>query len=236
MILAPLFALFSLISVVCGRAAPRSRDSPRNAVYKATFDRGITGSLTFSSFFGYVAVRVRIAGLPRTGGPFMYHIHERAISSSRDCASALGHFNPYDGTLNARTWALHEVGDLSGKHGTIPGTSYRRTYIDPYCSLNPWNRAYFGRLSIVVHLNDGTRIACANIHYQRRSSPQALMAGDQSEADDAPPQNSGPDMTEVIDGVTEIIAADYAKETENLAQLSAELNQNPDAVETGSTS
>ncbi len=35
-------------------------------------------------------------------------------------------------------------------------------YVDPFSSTRPDSNAYFGNLSVVVHLSNKTRIACAN--------------------------------------------------------------------------
>ncbi|GEQ68706.1 hypothetical protein JCM33374_g2374 [Metschnikowia sp. JCM 33374] len=229
-----LLTLVGLFSLVLARAAPRSRDSPPNTVYRASFNKHIRGSVSFSSFFGYVVVRVNLSGLPRTGAPFEYDIHEHKIPESGDCGEAGNYFNPYDGDEYATTDALKPVGDLSGKHGTIDGTSYRSTYIDPYLSTNTHNRAYVGGLGLVVHDTDFDDIDCANINYVgRNGAPAAIMAGNQTENGGAP-QDAGPDTTEVIDGVTEIVGAYYAKETAKLEELKAELPK-LDASDTGVT-
>ncbi|GEQ67545.1 hypothetical protein JCM33374_g1210 [Metschnikowia sp. JCM 33374] len=219
MMLYSLLTILGLISLGFAQAAPRSRDSPRGAVYRAIFSRGITGSLTFSSRNGYVAVNVNLAGLPRTGGPFMYHIHEKRVAFTGDCASTMGHFNPYNGVLNAKTLAMFEVGDLSGKYGTIPGTTYRRNYVDQYLSLNPRNRAFFGDLSVVVHLNDGTRIACANIY--RVGAPVPLNAEDSNGGNEGPAELVGTYSTDLNDVATENVA-ELSNETGMPEELGAD--------------
>jgi hypothetical protein len=45
-------------------------------------------------------------------------------------------------------------------------------YVDLYSSTSPTSNAYFGNLSVVVHLSNKTRIACANF--------TQLSAGDES--------------------------------------------------------
>lgn len=155
----------ALVSLVAAGAAPILSDSPANAAYKATFNKGgVTGQVSFTTDQGgYVKVSVNLSNLPNYGGPFLYHVHQKPVPSNGNCTATLGHLNPYNGSETATTPATKEVGDLSGKHGEINGTSLSTTYIDQYLSLNPSNPAFVGGLSVVVHLHNLTRIACANI-------------------------------------------------------------------------
>jgi Cu/Zn superoxide dismutase len=109
---------------------------------------------------------VSLSGLPATGGPFMYHIHEKPVPANGNCTAAGAHQDPYkrgetppcDPTQKANC----QSGDLSGKYGTINGTAFSAAYHDLFTSTNPANAAYFGNLSVVVHLANKTRIGCAN--------------------------------------------------------------------------
>lgn len=157
------FALLSLLSLVIADAAPEVANSPSGAELQATFDKKIFGSVKFSSQNGFVDVTVDLSHLPETGGPFLYHIHEKPVPENGNCTGTLAHFNTYNGTTNGSTDALKELGDLSGKHGEILGDSIHTSYIDPYLSLNPGDPAYFGGLSVVVHFANNTRLACANL-------------------------------------------------------------------------
>jgi hypothetical protein len=71
-----------------------------------------------------------------------------------------------------------QVGDLSGKHGSISqltsssagdsasiGT-FQAIYLDAYLSTDPNNMAFFGNRSIVVHAANGTRLNCGNVTQQ----------------------------------------------------------------------
>lgn len=155
--------LAAVASVAAADAAPVSTDSPTGFIYKASFDKTVTGSVTFSSTNGSVVVNVNLSNLPNYGGPFLYHVHQKPVPSNGNCTGTLGHLNPYNGSETATSPAYMEAGDLSGKHGKIPSTSYSTSYVDQYLSLNPSNPAYVGGLSVVVHLSNLTRIACANI-------------------------------------------------------------------------
>ena len=73
--------------------------------------------------------------------------------------------NPLSAALYPATC---EVGDLSGKHGTIPSSndtrlSVRYWFTDNYISTNPGGGAFIGNRSIVIHDAAGGRIACANL-------------------------------------------------------------------------
>lgn len=160
----------ALIAKVLADAAPVSSDSADEPNYIATFktpnfaNSSIAGTFEFESDDdGKVHVYIDIQDLPSSGGPFMYHVHVAPVPSNGNCTGALGHLNPYGGLLNATTIATHEVGDLSGKHGTINGTSLKTDYVDEYLSLNPDNAAFIGNVSVVIHAADNSRLACANI-------------------------------------------------------------------------
>jgi len=54
-----------------------------------------------------------------------------------------------------------QVGDLSGKHGTIENNTFVTTYTDDFAStaLTP---SFLGNLSLTIHFANKTRITCAN--------------------------------------------------------------------------
>jgi len=57
------------------------------------------------------------------------------------------------------------VGDLSGKHGTIPAgqSTFETSYVDLYASTNEGLGSFFGNRSIVIHHSvNSSRITCAN--------------------------------------------------------------------------
>ncbi|ODV80458.1 Cu,Zn superoxide dismutase-like protein [Suhomyces tanzawaensis NRRL Y-17324] len=148
--------------------APVVSNSPVDIKYLATFHGNNTNNVQGQVEFvgatnGSTWVNVHFEGLPAAGGPFPYHIHQHQVPADGDCYAALGHLNPYNGSATAETNAGKEVGDLSGKHGPINGTTLHVSYIDRYVSLNSSDPAFAGNLSIVVHYADNTRLACANI-------------------------------------------------------------------------
>ncbi|KAK9457432.1 superoxide dismutase [Dipodascopsis uninucleata] len=140
------------------------------AKYAAIFDGAISGSITFQTPHDKIgmAVDVSLKGLPEGLGPFPYHIHLLPVPADGNCNGTAGHLNPYNGTYPAPSPtdpSLAEVGDLAGKHGSIPDVpSYSTSYVDLYLSDNDSNPAYIGNRSIVIHSQDLTRLACADIN------------------------------------------------------------------------
>ncbi|CAK8683483.1 unnamed protein product [Clavelina lepadiformis] len=131
-----------------------------------------TISMTQKSPFDPTFTTVSFNGIQSI--PAQYHVHKfpvpQRLSESDDRCSndnVAGHFNPYavvvadspqDGTSDQ-----YEIGDLSGKYGSVTNASHMGTYED-------WNLPLFGYnsvvgRSIVVHRSDTSRVACATIGY-----------------------------------------------------------------------
>ncbi|KAK2767808.1 hypothetical protein FQN54_003967 [Arachnomyces sp. PD_36] len=154
--------------------APVVTDNPVGATYEALFvksaDIDIRGSVSLSSgATGTGAiVDIDLFGLPDEElGPFSYHIHVAPVPMDGDCAGTEGHLDPYGRTdeppCDPETPNNCEVGDLSGKWGTVEGASFRDVYLDPYVSLEPDTPAFAGNGSITIHDVDGNRITCATL-------------------------------------------------------------------------
>ena len=104
-----------------------------------------------------------------------YHIHEAPVPEDGDCYATGAHLDPYgrgqQPPCDITRPETCEVGDLSGKHSPIYTTAqepFEAEYPDVFISTDSNSPAYFGDLSIVVHLPDETRINCGNfveIHY-----------------------------------------------------------------------
>lgn len=166
--------------VVNADKAPKVADSPAGAKYVAKFDKKISGSVEFSSASnGTVLVDVNLDNLPTSGGSFLYHVHEYPVPSDGNCTGAGVHLNPYHGNKTATEPDELEAGDLSGRHGKIEGTSIHTSYVDPYISLNPENKAFVGNLSVVVHYHNTTAITCANITSEAASPSSSALVSSQ---------------------------------------------------------
>ncbi|CAK7897226.1 cell surface superoxide dismutase [Cu-Zn] 4 [[Candida] anglica] len=172
------FKFLSIIAavsaLVSADAAPTTSNSPQGVKYSALFEKSIKGSVNFTTTSnGTVQVEVDLSNFPSSGGPFTYHIHEAPVPSDGNCTGTKLHLNPYHGLANATTPSMLEVGDLSGRHGKISGTSYNATYLDPYVSLNPSDKAFPGGLSITIHFaSNNSRIACSNITKVENVTPK----------------------------------------------------------------
>lgn len=178
MFLSEVSVLLASLSLVVAGAAPYATDSPAGAKYVATFDKTVSGSVEFATVSNSsVGVTVDIKGLPTSGGPFLYHVHQYAVPANGSCLATGGHLNPYNGSEKATDAASKEVGDLSGKHGTISGTSLDTFYVDNYLSLNEDDPAFVGNLSVVIHYANTTRLACANIELDSSSSSSSNSTG-----------------------------------------------------------
>ncbi|WLF77484.1 Cell surface superoxide dismutase [Cu-Zn] 4 [Lodderomyces elongisporus] len=155
--------------------APVQTDSSNQESVVATFSpKGtseISGTIKFSpASNGSVLVSVDVSGLPSSGGPFPYHIHEALVPENGNCTATGGHFNPFNGSASATEPAAKEVGDLAGRHGNITTTSdFKTEYVDNYLSLNPDSEAYFGNLSVVIHSSNNSRLTCANLESEESS-------------------------------------------------------------------
>jgi hypothetical protein len=129
----------------------------------------------------------------------VYHIHVDPVPSDGNCSATLGHLDPYERgenpVCNASQPATCQVGDLSGKHGTMSppaGCSFQLTYLDLYLSTEPGVNAFLGNRSIVVHSNNKTRLACANFELAADSpTPSLVFGGSASSASASAPWTTG---------------------------------------------
>ncbi|KAF1939545.1 Cu,Zn superoxide dismutase-like protein [Clathrospora elynae] len=155
-----------------GNPAPRVANNPIGAQYVATLplkaDNPLVGSIQGSTAADGKGVKfdVSFAGLPETGGPFIYHIHAKPVPADGNCTGTGAHLDPYlrgeAPACDASKPETCQIGDLSGKHGNITDRSFAAAYTDLYLATLPSDPAFFGHLSFVVHLSNKTRIGCAN--------------------------------------------------------------------------
>jgi len=137
----------------------------RHAVARATFtEQGISGTIRFEQWHPSHAVWtcIKLSGLGGKAG--MYHVHEFAVKDN-NCSSTGGHFNPLnvDQGQHGQGHHMHEVGDLSGKHGGLEGKDeVSECFWDTNLSL--FGKHSIVNRSIVIHKNPGgDRWVCADI-------------------------------------------------------------------------
>lgn len=171
------FIVSGLLAIgALAKVQPKANDSPTD-VYEADFDTDVKGKVEFSGLKnGSIEVNVDLSGFPTSGGPFQYHVHEAPVPSDGNCTGTKGHLDPYDGNPKANSTDELEIGDLSGRYGLIHGTSINTTYVDQYLSLDPESPAFIGGLSITIHLDNSTRLACANIT-EAKDAPSVQESG-----------------------------------------------------------
>lgn len=190
------FVTIFLLGVAPALAAtsPIFKNNPIGTVAVADFPSAGTYPITKGYVYFYspkgkeVHVHLDMTGLPKIGGPFVYHIHENAISDD-NCETAGLHFNPYGADPNCDSQddlSLCQVGDLSGKHGPINATCFATTYVDPFLSLNDSVNGIVGK-SVVFHYGDLTKFACATIQLaddEQMERFNALNSTDKNQHDD----------------------------------------------------
>jgi hypothetical protein len=114
----------------------------------------------------------------------VYHIHVDPVPASGNCTATLGHLDPYERgespVCEASQPETCQVGDLSGKHGTMDpaaGSSFQVVYLDLYLSTEPGVNSFFGNRSIVIHSHNLTRLACANFELAAGSPTPSPVSG-----------------------------------------------------------
>ncbi|KIV99456.1 uncharacterized protein PV09_08882 [Verruconis gallopava] len=151
--------------------APVVENNPQNVQYVAEFSKnGLIGRIVANtpSAAPGVAFDISITGNATfDSSDYLYHIHEQPVPADGNCSATLAHLDPYGRgetpPCNANDPASCQVGDLSGKHGTIPHLpGFSASYVDNYISLTPGTPAFMGNRSFVLHFSNKTRITCAN--------------------------------------------------------------------------
>lgn len=105
------------------------------------------------------------------------------VPKDGNCTGTLAHHDPFvrgeDPKCDPEEPQTCQVGDLSGKYGGIESgeEDYSESYVDMYASTKPGIGAFFGNRSIVVHMSDKSRIACANFVLDEESSPSGTASG-----------------------------------------------------------
>ncbi|KAG6075352.1 hypothetical protein E4U15_005683 [Claviceps sp. LM218 group G6] len=172
--------------------------NPLDVIYTATLPSepffeapglsgNVKGFISASAPPDGVGVRfiVRFQNLPKTGGPFPYHIHLKKAAGG-NCTAAGPHLDPTDRgdktPCDAGNQPSCQVGDLAGKYGRINSDPFTAEYVDKYLSLKEDDPAFFGNRSFVIHLANNTRVTCANFVKGGASEPNVspLPTGERS--------------------------------------------------------
>lgn len=114
--------------------APKTSGNPAGASYLATLPvkegNPLRGSIAAESGPDGTGVRFKVSfdGLPATGGPFMYHIHEKPVPENGNCTATGAHLDPYKRgevpICDASKPETCQTGDLSGKFGNVTAGPY----------------------------------------------------------------------------------------------------------------
>jgi hypothetical protein len=150
-------------------------DNPVGPSYAANLpvNGTVTGKVTFTANTNGTGVSMTVSfkGFKGKTGPFIYHVHDQPVPASGNCNGTLAHLDPYQRgeapPCNKPFPQTCQVGDLAGKHGSIPDANgaiieFHDSYTDLYVSSKPGIGAFAGNRSVVVHSAGGVRIACAN--------------------------------------------------------------------------
>ncbi|KAL8969074.1 MAG: hypothetical protein Q9183_002167 [Haloplaca sp. 2 TL-2023] len=181
--------------------APVVKGDPVGTTYTATLpeseNSGIRGFVSGSSSADGqgVVFTIDLSGFPDASlGPFSYHIHDQPVPADGNCTATRAHLDPQKrGPMppcDRTQLQTCEVGDLSGKYGTIDlegkqlgnnfhpeelrsteTNTFKTSYTDLYLStMEGETESFFGNRSIVFHQSNSTRIACANFVLAEPSS------------------------------------------------------------------
>ncbi|KAM7184899.1 superoxide dismutase [Rhypophila sp. PSN 637] len=145
---------------------------PDEAFFKSAYPEGgnVKGEITAATSPDQSGVifKVNFSNLPKSGGPFTYHLHVAPVPENGNCTATLAHLDPTargeEPPCDPANPETCQVGDLSGKYGKIPEgkDTFSATYTDKYASTLEGIGAFFGNRSFVFHYANKTRISCAN--------------------------------------------------------------------------
>lgn len=110
-------------------------------------EQGIYGKVTFEETDHGILIQGEIKGLKE--GKHGFHIHEKGDISDAKCASAGGHFNPFNKTHGPPDDSNRHVGDLGNIDSN--GIVAQFNFFDNMISLSG-NTSIIGR-SVVIHEN-----------------------------------------------------------------------------------
>ncbi|KAL2022789.1 hypothetical protein VTK56DRAFT_4605 [Thermocarpiscus australiensis] len=160
---------------------------PESAFFEPAYPNGgnIKGEVTaVANPLGRgVLFTVKLSNLPQIGSNLTYHLHVAPVPEDGNCTSTLAHLDPFirgeDPPCDAQLPETCQVGDLSGKHGSIPTDqgSFEASYVDLYASTLEGIGAFFGNRSVVIHYPNKTRITCANFEKVEDGSDSCSASG-----------------------------------------------------------
>ncbi|GAB1310592.1 Cell surface superoxide dismutase [Cu-Zn] 4 [Madurella fahalii] len=135
------------------------------AIFNSSTVKGTVTAVAHTVGINYT---IDVTGLAVEKGPYKYHVHVRAVPESGDCAETGGHLDSYvrgdTPPCESSMPQTCEVGDLSGKYGTVAGPDVKKEFNDPYTALNKIQLGYIGNRGIVFHDASSARIACATLN------------------------------------------------------------------------
>ncbi|KAK4462988.1 hypothetical protein QBC42DRAFT_345958 [Cladorrhinum samala] len=151
-----------------GDARPVKNNPVIGEAWIATFDSpALKGTVTAVAAKIGINYTIDVTGLDVAKGPYKYHVHLRPVPVNGTCADTLGHLDSYvrgdSPPCEKSLPQTCEVGDLSGKYGTVAGPDVHYEFNDPYTATNKIQLGYVGERSIVFHDASAARIACANL-------------------------------------------------------------------------
>ncbi|KAG5936670.1 hypothetical protein E4U60_002400 [Claviceps pazoutovae] len=207
---APLLAILAALEAsFAAEIAAVVTKNPLDVIYTATLPSepffeapglsgNVKGFISASAPPDGVGVRftVRLQNLPKTGGPFPYHIHLNKAAGG-NCTAAGPHLDPTDRgdkpSCDAGNLPSCQVGDLAGKYGRIDSDPFTAEYVDKYLSVKEDDPAFFGNRAFVIHLANNTRVTCADFVKGGASEPNVSSISTGKSSACAPlPENTTP--------------------------------------------
>jgi len=159
-----------------GDARPVRNNPVIGETWVATFDSAaVKGTVTAVAARVGINYTIDVTGLAVAKGPYKYHIHVKPVPESGNCTETGGHLDSYvrgdSPPCDSSKPQTCEVGDLSGKYGTVAGPDVKKEFNDPYTALNTIQLGYIGNRSIVFHDASAARIACASLKKVEKPRP-----------------------------------------------------------------
>ncbi|XP_023676080.1 uncharacterized protein cusr [Paramormyrops kingsleyae] len=170
---------FLLLKVEETYTCSKIREMEEKVVHALIDMKGTKGTFTFSQVSPFDVTEVRVNLMNTKNLTRTYHVHQFPMPESRSTEEDVcshdnvgDHWNPHKVTVSdpayphgpGATHDMYEVGDLSGRHGSLDNIS------DVEQFFSDWNLPLFGTNSIVgrsvvIHQSNGARLLCGTIGY-----------------------------------------------------------------------